>query len=970
MSSYPSSIIDVGRDELGAAAQDLQAQIDSGAAQTTLAVIGVDVPIIDLTTPPVFSDAKKGKVYVYFRFTQYGSAVDLKVVFVQRNQINNATDYDVNRFTGKLGDKIPAGTTFWTSRVDALLEPNTQYDVIGLVAIGADGVDRARNPTPDPVYAAAGSDPGYPANVLTTFTTPVPFGAPSGPDASLITFNERDLMTADQHDAHVGLKIYCPLDAGGGAQSYGTAGIDWVRAVLERDYGAAGVQQDDIGAHLLTDTELTQVDAGSTPANRGYVVLDEVGLKAGATYTWKSNIVHAVGGTNKATGSVAIIAANEQGDLTQLLNTALTVVATDPFDGKHVQPRFEFTQPALIVSIKNYTLKLKKAADTDWGIVGPPRQNSIQSDGYHTLLNAGTISGTTGSLVVTGVGTTFTKLEAGWKMKVGAQTLIISDTPTSDTSLNVTVLPVSNFTTQAYTIVSVVALVPSMKVKPSTSYNLQLLVRARSSVTSPLVLSLNFATDADGNVIVDTQVPGGTGATLTAPVVTFEDGKMAIDFSVTGLTFMNTHLYNSVRLATLSETVPTFTITNAPLTTSPTTITTSTPHGYSVGQTPTIAGVGGNTAVNGPQTIVTVPSTTTFRIDVAGNFAYTSGGTVALPGAFLDIPSKALVASGTTSKYQVHKSGHVILGFKLRKIRDILGPTAHMAVRYFIANSVGETQSAIADVNLASLTDLMSETGVESGVGVPAKTLAINTINVCPGGAFIASRTAYSGVAGSENVVGNEWRDGPGRAGTTLIDTTGSKGLKWVKLTHWIEIATNVFTLGGELSCWIPIKPILPGDTWAHGISLKTVSGTYILNAFTMSLWDEANTADIPGTPTTISALDDRPIILTTSYKVVGAVFQVDPSYVPGTTAGKRRQWLRLKFGENPPVVLHADNEMLNRGSQILPWGPALEDAGIQSDIDPRAIRVQVVRARVVVEETGVAAAHRAKAYCQAGEGN
>lgn len=466
---------------------------------------------------------------------------------------------------------------------------------------------------------------------------------------------------------------------------------------------------------------------------------------------------------------------------------------------------------------------------------------------------------------------------------------------------------------------------------PNKNYDLQVVIAGIGNAQVTFTRT-NFAPGDPTDVPVDTQVPGGTGVTLTAPVCSFEDGKLAIDFDVTGLSFMNTHLYNSVRLATLSETVPTFTITNAPLTTSPTTITTSVPHGYSVGQTVVISGVVGNTAVNGTWVILTVPSTTTFRIGVAGNFAYTSGGTVTLPGAFLDIPSKALVVSEITSKYQVHKSGHVVLGFKLRKIRDIFGPATHIAVRYFITNSIGESQSAIANVDLAALTDLMSETGLESGAGIPAKTLAINTVNVCPGGGFFASKDAYDAL-GATTIVGKEWRDRPNRSVGTRIDTVGTSGLKWVPATHWIEIATNVFTAGGELCCFIPIRPYLPGDSWALGFLLKTASGTYTLNAFTMSLYDEGNAADIPGTPVTINATDAKPIILTTVYQTIGAVFSVGSGYVPGTVP--RRQWLRLKFGENPSVVLNADNVMNNRGAQILPWGPALEDAGVPADVNP-----------------------------------
>lgn len=60
---------------------------------------------------------------------------------------------------------------------------------------------------------------------------------------------------------------------------------------------------------------------------------------------------------------------------------------------------------------------------------------------------------------------------------------------------------------------------------------------------------------------------------------------------------------------------------------SPIVITTSANHNLSSGDYALISGVGGNTAANG-QFLATVISPTTFSIPVAGNGAYTSGGTV------------------------------------------------------------------------------------------------------------------------------------------------------------------------------------------------------------------------------------------------------------------------------------------------------------------------------------------------------
>lgn len=77
----------------------------------------------------------------------------------------------------------------------------------------------------------------------------------------------------------------------------------------------------------------------------------------------------------------------------------------------------------------------------------------------------------------------------------------------------------------------------------------------------------------------------------------------------------------------------TFTVTGA-TNASPIVITTSASHGLQTGQRVTISGVLGNLAANTTATI-TVVSSTTFSLDgVAGNGAYTSGGSGAVSGLY------------------------------------------------------------------------------------------------------------------------------------------------------------------------------------------------------------------------------------------------------------------------------------------------------------------------------------------------
>jgi hypothetical protein len=64
------------------------------------------------------------------------------------------------------------------------------------------------------------------------------------------------------------------------------------------------------------------------------------------------------------------------------------------------------------------------------------------------------------------------------------------------------------------------------------------------------------------------------------------------------------------------------------------TITTTTPHGLSIGQAITISGATGATGVNGSWVVATIPSMTQFTLAPAAPGAYISGGTVSDPGDF------------------------------------------------------------------------------------------------------------------------------------------------------------------------------------------------------------------------------------------------------------------------------------------------------------------------------------------------
>jgi len=338
--------LDVARDELGAVTSDLQKQLDDQAKASVVGIQGVDVPVIDLTYVPTFIQAKKGHLNVVLRFTQYGSAVDLKVVFVARAEIVTSDDYDQKRFSGKLGDKIQSGTTSTTSRVDVLLDPNTQYDVIGLVAIGADGTDRARNPTPDPLFSS------YPGNVLLTFTTPAQApaaGAPSKPTTARIVKNIID-PSSDGSIAIATLRIYG----------------DETQLKDFADQGIASVQP-----KVVLQVDGTK--APSPPVNIDdptvLFIDDSVGgLAAGKQYSWTKNTAFDADGLGTdapATGSVFFIAGGfaDSGDGLAGL-TLVSLTGTIQADGS-MQLAWVLSQPNPPYRLKNCRVERKLSSETD-----------------------------------------------------------------------------------------------------------------------------------------------------------------------------------------------------------------------------------------------------------------------------------------------------------------------------------------------------------------------------------------------------------------------------------------------------------------------------------------------------------------------------------------------------------------------------------------------------------------------------
>lgn len=123
------------------------------------------------------------------------------------------------------------------------------------------------------------------------------------------------------------------------------------------------------------------------------------------------------------------------------------------------------------------------------------------------------------------------------------------------------------------------------------------------------------------------------------PAVPISDAAVSPDGQSVVLTFAEPHLLNPTPITVES-------VASAPNTTSPTSINTTSAHNLITGAEVLIAGVLGNTAVNGLWP-VTVTGPTTFTIPVAGNANYTGGGTVTGPvGQVVSVAVQNVVGFG------------------------------------------------------------------------------------------------------------------------------------------------------------------------------------------------------------------------------------------------------------------------------------------------------------------------------------
>ncbi|MGA9771656.1 MAG: hypothetical protein WBV94_21680 [Blastocatellia bacterium] len=173
---------------------------------------------------------------------------------------------------------------------------------------------------------------------------------PSAPSAALIISNTLDPNTKE-HDAVVVRRVHAPLTDGGAAQSWRDSQSEKVWVQHRRV--STGKTGKDGGA--LSETELDQLDAASTPANRGFVDI-ESRFKV-AAFEWIANIIEGMGELHTATPGATVTfqaggLATAGAGITELTSVSLSLNTSDPFDGKNAQLLLNFTQPATVVALR------------------------------------------------------------------------------------------------------------------------------------------------------------------------------------------------------------------------------------------------------------------------------------------------------------------------------------------------------------------------------------------------------------------------------------------------------------------------------------------------------------------------------------------------------------------------------------------------------------------------------------------
>jgi thiamine pyrophosphokinase len=293
-----------------------------------------------------------------------------------------------------------------------------------------------------------------------------------------------------------------------------------------------------------------------------------------------------------------------------------------PFDGSYV-----------LSSVTGTTLSYRKPIGT--GTTGTSSASSVNNKvraGYAATLTTAAAHGfSVGQMVtVSSVGSPF---DGTFKITAVTPTTFTYNTVSTGTVASAAVSPVGSATIPGVPITTVSATTALVQGAPGFSYEID-------NVTNPVTTSATISNKAlTDNVATLTTSAGhsfSTGQSVTiagVPTDTFFNGTYTITSTPTATTFTYalTHAdvvsASATGTASVSGLVTTDVYTEAPvsnkaLTSNVATLTTSSTHGFSEGQTVIVTGV--DSTFNGTYTIIDVPTTTTFTYGKPGSPNVTS----------------------------------------------------------------------------------------------------------------------------------------------------------------------------------------------------------------------------------------------------------------------------------------------------------------------------------------------------------
>jgi hypothetical protein len=363
----------VGRDEVGAALGNVEAQIQALQADTS-ASTAVTVTIPQPCTGGgiggggfvlAYEKIKKG-LRATFCATAPSDTVRLKTVIIKHSDATaSAISFKQNRLQQTIeldSDQTASGHVEY--KFQPLLEYNTQYDLIKLVAIATDGT-RLQDP---PTDAKFGDPP------LATFNTPSLFPPPSDPAANLIITNALD--SAKAFRAYATFRVFA-------------SGADHTATFAQQNIDQIVVTILENGLNVDYPYKIKGADANAVSVD---VTVRK--LIPGASYQWVKNTAWSPPSQSaESTGAaVSFTGASLSIDPNTLTGVNLNVQFGAPNNAKHAKVSLEFTQPATPVALKNCSVDLKLQSDPDTAYDPKIVKFSLQDNSLVTASQAYTVA--------------------------------------------------------------------------------------------------------------------------------------------------------------------------------------------------------------------------------------------------------------------------------------------------------------------------------------------------------------------------------------------------------------------------------------------------------------------------------------------------------------------------------------------------------------------------------------------------